>query len=670
MEQPEKTLGDLATLGSQFTEYPKFQLWKTEIEDSDRLQIVNPEDFPKEAILKGLGIEQSSLVSSFGISDPKEIRNRIELIRFLIERHEVAEWIQKTYLPVGIPEREEEFLEFFDTSRRHTPYWQCIDDLIALIGYASDVPAMLCFLRGILKESLPLEDYEREMAKVITHQLENMTVVEGLMDFKILFEEVKGTEEGPESSKFLRLESCGNKVCGHQAYSSSLNKAKQKPYPKWTSNKWNPLRWLGVDWCAKKYVNIYNEFQRDKAFQSMVISEASQALTYDVHSAIYSRITSLTERWKNIVNGALVHVYFSYSKEGMKVRIYGIDPLVSDEYEEFKFSNFDGYSLERSRMIQKAQAVCKETILKDRQSRVSAGLRIEITREYPKFFEEKSLVDSPSTDREHKWFAVRNLYESPGLNPVYAAMKKHREFLSPHWFMLKEIANLALKLRAKARELNTSISYPKILDGHSLVSFDEIFPIHLLPMIDEKKKIVPIRSLPKINSQMIGLTGYHGGGKTVTGLSITDNIFLAQSGLPVFGKAFSLNVKKLLGVVCIARGQGSTCEVLLQKIKNILNNIKKMNGSEVLLVLDELGTGTQEISGLELGKDLLEKLSRSGVSVIFSTQIQALAQFASDQLGAKCFQFDDLHNVRPGIGDGGMEHLRKRMGLDRKSLFK
>ena len=114
----------------------------------------------------------------------------------------------------------------------------------------------------------------------------------------------------------------------------------------------------------------------------------------------------------------------------------------------------------------------------------------------------------------------------------------------------------------------------------------------------------------------------------MTSLAVVTNIFLAQSGLPVFGQGFRLNVKDVLGMMFIERGSGSTCELLLDKIVKILKEIKHVHNSKVVLVLDEVGTGTQEMDGYKLGQDVLSKLSELGVSVLFSTQIMALAEFA------------------------------------------
>ena len=178
------------------------------------------------------------------------------------------------------------------------------------------------------------------------------------------------------------------------------------------------------------------------------------------------------------------------------------------------------------------------------------------------------------------------------------------------------------------------------------------------------KEIVPVRGLPSINGQMIGFTGSHGGGKTVTSETIVECIFLAQSGLPVFGKGFRLNPKELLGIVFIERGEGSTAQLLLQKSVNILKAIRQTDSSKIVLIFDELGTGTQEAAGLKLGQDLLRSLAGRNISVIFSTHITALAEFAQEELGVECLQFTKDHRILPGIGTGEMEVLRKDTGFD------
>lgn len=147
---------------------------------------------------------------------------------------------------------------------------------------------------------------------------------------------------------------------------------------------------------------------------------------------------------------------------------------------------------------------------------------------------------------------------------------------------------------------------------------------------------------------------------------MVENVFLAQSGLLVFGSGFSWNVKRYIGFVVSERGSGSKAELLLSKLQSVIKTLQTVSGKEALLVFDELGTGTQEDAGLDLGKDVLSALAKKEVSVLFNTQIQDLARWAEKDVGAVCLYVDDKRAWRPGIKDGGLNKLRKNTGFDRQ----
>lgn len=640
-------------------EYPPLTLWKSEIKDFERLKVINPCDFPADSIINGLGIGNSTLAKSFGICNQEEIEQRQSLMRFLIEYQEITDWICGQAIPFNLPTQAEDFLEFFDPEERHNPYWQKVRDFIGLLLKGSNLSSRLQTLAAVLESSLPLEDFEKKMVEIIADHVQNIAVIEGVMNFDVYF----GQEAGEPKFQATGIEYIDSQTHGHRMYSFALNAAKKHHYPNWTQNKWNPLNWLGIGKLFKKAVDKMNTNERKKAYQDMVIGKASPGLISDISKGVLKELKQLrlNYKWHNV----WAQVYFSYSKNGLKLQIYGLNSRIEKPHKSFEFDEYEGYSPERLKIIEKVRQECIEVIGEDRRSMENAKLRAIIREQSPTFFEEKFSVPSPNTDKEHRWFAITNLYESPALKATYQALKEHRDFFEKQIDILYEVSLLATRFQIKAKELGASICYPEILgNGHHLIAFEEIFPIHLLFRPD-RKKLVPIKNLPQINGQMIGLTGYHGGGKTVTSLSIIDNIFLAQSGLPVFGRGFRLNIKEVLGMVFIERGEGSTCELLLKKIKTVLEGIQGVDGSKIVLVLDELGTGTQEASGLELGRDLLSKLGRSKISVLFSTQITSLAEFASKNLNTQCFKFDANHKITPGIGKGGMEDLRERIGLNK-----
>ncbi len=185
----------------------------------------------------------------------------------------------------------------------------------------------------------------------------------------------------------------------------------------------------------------------------------------------------------------------------------------------------------------------------------------------------------------------------------------------------------------------------------------------MLQKLAEDERPVPISGLEPINSRIIGLTGAHGGGKTVTSLAVAELIWLAQSGLPVLGRGVRLNVKSVLGLVFIERGEGSTIQLYLEKVHEVLKAIKDIDGQQAVIVLDELGSATQEADGLKMGRSLLSTLGDAGVSVVYSTQITDLAIFSKEFLGASCYRFERTHEMLPGINDGGLGELLADMGI-------
>jgi len=637
-------------------DYPDFVLWDKDV-GKKKLKIINKGDFPLRDVLSGIGIGNSNLTESFGITDSKEIKARLELAKFLEENPNLRKWVKSTDLDsLKLPFQENHFLEYFNPEKAHNPFWEKINELISLLALPQ-IPSRLRIMRDFLKSSLAMEDLEKKMSRIMTEKIENMAIIEGTITLQT------NVNNGKCSMHFHQ-----GHAHGYQMYSSSIVNIKFESYPDWVDNKWNSLNWIGLGRRAKKAVDEANRKKEENAYKERLILEIPAILKEDIMSGVKGKLEELHEDKKvdEMLDSLLVHIYFVYSQEGLELRIYGIEPC-SEIFQSFDHEEFRGCTPDHSLKIKEAKEKMVEIVRQNQNSLALFELRNKLCRKYPFLFSmsDSFKVESPKTDMEHKWFAVQNLYNSYFLKDCYAASCKIRSFFEQHIVVLENVIFNIETLSKKAEELKTSLCYPEILEeGHHVVSFKEIFPIHLLSVM-EAENIVPIRSLPILNGQMLGLTGYHGGGKTVTSLAVVTNIFLAQSGLPVFGQGFRLNVKDVLGMMFIERGIGSTCELLLDKIVAILKEIKNVHNSKVVLVLDEIGTGTREVDGLKLGEDVLAKLSEMGVSVLFSTQITSLAEFARDELGAQCLRVDEKHNLSIGIGRGGMDSLRKRKGLDK-----
>ncbi len=654
-------------------DYPKITLWNKDISEKEKLKIINPGDFPKNDILNGLGINHSSLAESFGITNPDEIKNRQSLIELLIKKPDVKKFILGQNIPSNLPDSREDFLKFFDPIKKHNPYWQKVRCLINLINKSEVLPPRIKTLIETLEISLPLEADERRMAEFISERITNITVIEGIMEFEMhlvksseanMAEDKKDEAKPKNNFKIHDLEHLSSHIHGHKMYSFALTDAKNYSNPDWTKKPGNPLNWIGIGKFVKWYTDRRNSAEKKKAYNEMVINKASDNLIEEINNGVLERLRQLNWTEKKL-NDSIVKVYFSYSDKGLRLQIYRIVPPEISIGGPFSFHDFPGYSKDRLKEIMKARTDYRDDTRQHIQSIEGARLLFDVKSQEPDFFKETFEVKSPKTDKEHQWFALTNLYNNPKVKKVYEAVLEHRNFLQKHIYAMKEVADVAITIENKAKSLKTPICFPKIVDdSEHVVAFDEIFPIHLLPSLNGERP-VPIRNLAPINGQVVALTGTHGGGKTVAALSVIDNIFLAQSGLPVFGKGFELNPKEILGLVFIERGKGSTCEMLLGKINNILSEIKNKDGRKIVLILDELGSATQEISGRDLGIDLLSKLSNKNISVLFSTQIQELAEYVKFNLKGICYKLNTNHQMTLGIGDGELDNLRKDSGFDK-----
>ena len=372
------------------------------------------------------------------------------------------------------------------------------------------------------------------------------------------------------------------------------------------------------------------------------------------------------------LDGSLIHIHFVYDNE-LRIRIYGVEPGEKPKDSEgscLTFDQYRGYPAKVRDMIAGIrQDVMASFATSEQLLRLQRIMSILEAGSMP--IKQSAVIKSRRSDAMHRLFAIANMFETAEIKPVVEALKTHRAFVAQHWNILQSMAATLAALQRKGEEIGCEPSLPTMLgSGDHVVAFKTLFPVHLLAELarqqndEAPKQIVPFTGIPDINGDLIGVTGRHGGGKTSLELAVPINIWMAQSGLPLFSQDFVWNPKTIIGVLVNRPTKGSTCVSLMTKIADILKAIIGVNGNEVVLILDEIGLGTQEASGYKLGHDLLRKLREQGVSVVFSTQITALAEFAEQQLGATCYQVDAEHHISPGIGSGEMEQIRQETGLD------
>ena len=222
-------------------------------------------------------------------------------------------------------------------------------------------------------------------------------------------------------------------------------------------------------------------------------------------------------------------------------------------------------------------------------------------------------------------------------------------------------------------------SYSKDIDG-ILPNINENKYINLIsarhPLID-KKIVVPIDiSIGKDYSSLV-ITGPNTGGKTVSLKTTGLLLLMAYSGIFIPAKEGSTiyvfdNIFVDIGDEQSIQENLSTFSAHISNVVEITNNVT----SHSLVLLDELGSGTDPIEGANLAISILKFLFDANATTISTTHYHELKNYCLVTEGfqnASC-EFD-VENLKPTykllIGIPGKSNafaISKRLGLNQKIL--
>lgn len=172
--------------------------------------------------------------------------------------------------------------------------------------------------------------------------------------------------------------------------------------------------------------------------------------------------------------------------------------------------------------------------------------------------------------------------------------------------------------------------------------------------------------------QALVITGPNTGGKTVVLKTVGLFCLMAQSGLHVPADSASLPVFRDI-LADIGDGQSITqsLSTFSSHIRNIIS-IMQCAGPDTLVLLDELGTGTDPAEGMGIATAVLEELKRKDSIILATTHYGEIKEFARNTPGFKngCMLFDPntlmpLYTLSIGIpGESNAFLISLRLGMD------
>ena len=174
----------------------------------------------------------------------------------------------------------------------------------------------------------------------------------------------------------------------------------------------------------------------------------------------------------------------------------------------------------------------------------------------------------------------------------------------------------------------------------------------------------------------IVITGPNTGGKTVSIKTVMINSYMAQCGLHVPCREADICMNSdYLSDIGDGQNLSENLSTFSAHIKNVLEILQKVN-KESLVIMDELGSGTDPAEGMGIATAILEELRKSGANFLVTTHYPEIKEYATKQEGIINARMTfDRETLMPTykmvIGEAGEScafYIADRLGMPERML--